>query len=85
MAPLGVPDSEKMEIGTTRSELRERYGVPTLAVSSVRDGALVELYYYVQPDRVKLVIATLREGKLVSAQTASFWQPQQKYGAQSTQ
>src|ERR1700722_12560485 len=67
--PLDVPDSGQMEIGTARSELRERYGVPTFAVSSVRDGSLVERYYYVEPERANLVVATLREGKLVEAQT----------------
>jgi hypothetical protein len=74
--PPGVPDSEKMEIGTTRSELKERYGTPALAVESVRNGSLVERYYYLKPDHVNLVVATLSDGKLVSAQTAQLWQPQ---------
>ena len=82
---LDVPDSKKMEIGTTRSDLQKRYGAPTVAVSSVRDGRLVELYYYVKPDRANMVVATLREGKLVSAQNTTFWQPQQKIGVESAQ
>jgi hypothetical protein len=80
-----VPDSEKMEIGATRSQLRERYGVPTLAVQAVHDGSLVENYYYVKPDRTKLVIATLRNGKLVSAETAPLWRAQQNIAAQIDQ
>lgn len=82
---LPIPDSEKMEIGSTRSEIRERYGVPTLSVSSVRDGSLVEHYYYVKPDRTNLVVATLREGRLVSAQTAHVWNPQRYLTVPSAQ
>lgn len=76
-----VPDSENMEIGAPSAELRKRYGAPTLAVESVSDGSLVERYYYVKPDRNNLVIATLREGKLVSATTARVWQPQPRRAA----
>jgi hypothetical protein len=76
---LGVPDSEKMEIGTTRSELRKRYGKPAVAVESVDNGCLVERYYYLKPDHENLVIAVLSDGKLVSAQTAQLWQPQKNY------
>ncbi|HEY3838355.1 MAG TPA: hypothetical protein VGL72_17370 [Bryobacteraceae bacterium] len=79
---LDVPDSEKMEIGAGSSELRQRFGTPTLAVESVNDGSLVERYYYVKPDRNNLVIATLREGKLISAQTAQVWRPQPRNAAQ---
>jgi hypothetical protein len=82
--PLSVPDPEKMEIGATRSELRERFGVPTFAVSSVRDGNLVERYCYAKPDHATLVIATLLEGKLVSAQTV-LWQPKQISAVPSAQ
>ena len=70
-APHGVPDSETLATGTTRSELRVRYGVPTIAVEYVGDGSLVERYYYVKPDRVNMVVVILRDGKVVSAQTAS--------------
>jgi hypothetical protein len=73
--PTSVPDSEDMEVGITRSELRKRYGMPTFAVSSVRDGGLFERYYYLKPDRANLVVATLREGKLIAAETAKVWQP----------
>jgi len=78
-APTGVPDPEKMAIGTTSSELRKRFGVPSLAVESVDDGSLLERYYYVKPDRAHLVVATLRNGTLVSAQNARIWQPQQNF------
>jgi len=82
---LDIPDSKKMEIGATRSALQTRYGAPTVVVSSVRDGRLVELYYYVRPDRTNMVVATLREGKLVSAQDTIFWQPQRNFAADSAQ
>ena len=79
---LDIPDSKTMAIGTTRSDLRKRYGIPSAVVTSLRDGHLVELYYYVKPDRANMVVATLREGKLVSAQDAIFWQPQRNLAAQ---
>jgi hypothetical protein len=78
-APTGVPDPDKIAIGTTSSELRKRFGVPSLALESVDDGSLVERYYYVKPDRANLVVATLRNGSLVSAQSARIWQPQQNF------
>jgi hypothetical protein len=74
-----------MEIGATRSELRERYGVPTFAVESVRDGSLVERYYYVKPDHANVVMATLHNGKLVAAQNARLSQLRQAYAAQLAQ
>jgi hypothetical protein len=77
--PPGVPDSETLAVDTTRSELRERYGVPALAVESVRDGSLVERYYYVKPDHANMVVATLRNGKVVSAQTAQLSLPLEHY------
>jgi hypothetical protein len=83
--PLSVPDSDNMEIGATRSELRERYGVPTFAVESVRDGSLVERYYYVKPDHANVVMATLHNGKLVAAQNARLSQLRQAYAAQLAQ
>jgi hypothetical protein len=70
IVPLpGFPTSKTLAVGTTRSELRERYGVPTLDVSSSRDGSLVERYYYVNPNDAHLTVATLHNGKLVSAET----------------
>ena len=70
MAPSpDVPDLGKIGYGTTRSEIRKRYGVPTLAVVSSHDGSLVERYYYADPDHSKMAIATFRDGKLVAAQT----------------
>jgi hypothetical protein len=70
VVPLpGFPTSKTLAVGTTRSELRERYGVPTLNVLSSRDGSLVERYYYVNPNDAHLTVATLHNGKLVSAET----------------
>jgi hypothetical protein len=83
--PLGIPDSEALAIGTTSSELRERYGVPSVAVESVREGSLVERYYYVKADHANMVVANLRDGKLVSAQTSRVWLPRHDRAAQSAQ
>ena len=77
-----VPDSEQMELGTTRSELKARYGAPTIAVESIRDSTLVERYYYLKSDRANVVIATLNNGKLVAAQTTKLWQAQQSFTAE---
>lgn len=82
---LAVPDAEKLPIGTTRSELREHYAVPTFTVEAVRDGSFVERYYYVKPDRDNMVVATLLDGKLVSAETAKYLLPKRTFTAKFAQ
>jgi hypothetical protein len=71
-----IPDPEKMEIGTTRAELKAQYGAPTFAVAGVREGDLLERYFYLKPDHANLVVARLRDGRLVSAENVRMWQPQ---------
>jgi hypothetical protein len=67
-----LPDSDKLLVGTTRIELRQRYGSPAFEVAATHEGSLVERYYYMNSDRGNVVIATLRNGKLVSAQNTQF-------------
>lgn len=68
--PMNIPDTASLTVGTTRSELRQRYGAPALAIESVNGGNLVERYYYVHPDRTNMVVTILQNGLVVSSQTA---------------
>jgi hypothetical protein len=68
-APPSDPDSLKLPSGTSRSEVRERLGTPSVDVQSTREGGLLERYYYLSSDRANLTVATLHNGKLVGMQT----------------
>ena len=67
--PRLVPDSDSLPVGTPRAELRSRYGTPAFQAAASYGGGLIERYYYVASDHSNVVIATLRNGKLVSTQT----------------
>jgi hypothetical protein len=68
---LGDPDSVKLPVGTTRSELRERFGTPTLDIQSPREGSLIERYYYVNQDHANMTVATLENGRLIATATVA--------------
>jgi len=70
VAPPAIPDKE-LTTGTSRTELRQRYGLPTLGLTATREGSLVERYYYVDPSKGNMSVATLRNGKVVSTATVA--------------
>lgn len=67
-APLH-PDNHTL--GLSRSELREQYGAPTLRFAATNDGGLLERYYYRDSGHEQMVVATLRDGRVVSVQKES--------------
>lgn len=72
LVPLpAMPTSRNIKTGTSRTDLRTRYGDPTLNVSSRRDGRLIERYYYLSDDQTILTVATLQDGSVTSTETAS--------------
>lgn len=72
LVPLpSMPTSRNIKAGTSRTDLRARYGDPTLNVSSRREGRLIERYYYLSDDQTILTVATLQDGTVTSAETVS--------------
>jgi hypothetical protein len=66
-----MPNANNIKAGTTRTELRARYGNPTLDVTARRDGRLVERYYYLSEDQSQLTVATLQDGAVTQTETVS--------------
>ena len=72
VVPLpSIPESSDLQVGTTRMQIRDRYGEPSLNVAARRNGRLIERYYYLNGDQTRVTVATLQDGTLVSAQTVS--------------
>jgi hypothetical protein len=72
VVPLpAMPNANNIKAGTTRTELRARYGNPTLDVTARRDGRLVERYYYLSEDQSQLTVATLQDGAVTQTETVS--------------
>lgn len=65
-----APAIGNFSIGVTRAQVREQYGEPSLNVVSREDGQLVERYYY-QTDPAHFIVATLRDGRVVHANTST--------------
>jgi len=72
VVPLpSIPDSRDLRVGITRTQIRDKYGEPSLNVSARQNGKLVERYYYLNGDQTRVTVAILQDGTLVSAQTVS--------------
>jgi hypothetical protein len=72
VVPLpGMPKAGSIKAGTSRTELRARYGDPTLDVAARRDGRLVERFYYLSEDQSQVTVATLQDGAVTHAETVS--------------
>ena len=65
------PNAPELVAGTTRTELRNKYGAPLLKVATQRDGTLVEQYYYSTSDHTHFTVATLHNGTVVGAESVS--------------
>ena len=65
------PNAPELVAGTTRTELRNKYGAPLLKVATQRDGTLIEQYYYSTGDRTHFTVATLHNGTVVGAESVS--------------
>lgn len=62
-----VPRAGELMIGATSSELRRSFGDPMLETALVRDGRLIQRYYYFNNDQTQFTMATLENGRVVSA------------------
>ena len=62
-----IPAPEKLIVGTTRAALERQYGKPTLDVVARRNGSLVERCFYVSRDHAHITVATLQDGRIISA------------------
>lgn len=63
-----IPRAGDMTIGATRTQVRTSYGDPMLETALMRDGRLVQRYYYFNNDQTQFTVATLENGRVVSAE-----------------
>jgi hypothetical protein len=70
-ARFPFPSPGDIPAGTTRSQVIATYGEPIARVSGVDDGRLIERYYFLNPDRTRITVATLRNGVVASAESVS--------------
>jgi len=63
------PKPEELTLGSTGTDIRSQFGEPSARIAGVRDGVLIERYYYMNGDRTLLTVATLKNGVLVGAQS----------------
>lgn len=62
------PTPGELKLGSNGAEIRSQFGDPSARVSGVRDGVLLERYYYLNSERTRVTVATFNNGVLVSAQ-----------------
>lgn len=62
-----IPRAGEMMIGATSSELRRSFGDPLVETALLRDGRLIQRYYYFNSDQTQFTMATLENGRVVSA------------------
>lgn len=62
-----IPGAGEMMIGATSTELRRSFGDPMLETALVRNGRLIQRYYYFNNDQTQFTMATLENGRVVSA------------------
>lgn len=65
------PSPSDLMAGTTRQQLTSLYGTPWLQMSAMRNGRLLERYYYSTADRSHVTVATLEDGAVVAASSIS--------------
>lgn len=70
--PPADPTPQSLTPGTTRSALQQQYGTPSLDVTARQGGQLVERYYYFSKNAGQVTVATLRDGKVVSAEAVPY-------------
>jgi hypothetical protein len=62
-----IPRPGQLMIGATTSELRRSFGEPMLETALLRDGRLIQRYYYFNNDQTQFTMATLENGRVVSS------------------
>lgn len=67
VSSLGFPTGKDLQVGTSGVQIRAQYGEPTVRVTEMRGGHVVEHYYYFNSDHTRLTTATLESGVIVSA------------------
>lgn len=69
--PAGYPFPGPGDLprGTTRAQIKAKYGEPIARVSGVEEGRLFERYYFLHGDRTRITVATLRNGVVASTET----------------
>jgi hypothetical protein len=65
------PTPETLTNGTSTAEIRATFGVPAIDIAGMRDGRVIERYYYVNRDRSRLTVVTMENGRLTSADSLS--------------
>lgn len=66
---LGQPFPEPKDLpsGITAAEIRAGFGDPAARITVSSGGELIEKYYYLNRERTRYTIASLRDGRVISA------------------
>jgi hypothetical protein len=78
---LPFPTPQALKVGSSRAEIRATYGDPAMNIAGIRNGHVLERYYYLNRERSLLTVATVENGTLTAAESLSspyFQTPQTK-------
>ena len=65
------PTPKNLQVGASSAEIRAAYGEPTMHIAGIRNGRILERYYYVNKDHSQLTVATIENGVVKSAESLS--------------
>jgi hypothetical protein len=68
---LPFPTPDNLKVGTTRAEIRAAYGEPAMDIAGIRNGRVLERYYYLNRERSLLTVVSVENGTLTSAESLS--------------
>ncbi len=61
------PEPKDLISGLTGAQIRSVYGDPATRITVSQGGQLVEKYYYLSKDHTRYTVASLQDGRLISA------------------
>lgn len=70
--PAPIPTAQDIQVGMEKTRLLTAFGRPTVRTTAVERDRLMEVFVYVNADHETATFATLRDGKVVAAQTTSY-------------
>jgi hypothetical protein len=69
--PPPFPTQNNLQTGTALAKIRQIYGEPMMDVSGLKDGHLLERWYYINSDNTAMTVATMDDGFVSSVETLS--------------
>jgi len=69
--PPPFPTQKNLRTGTALAQIRQTYGEPIMNVSGLKEGHLLERWYYINSDNTAMTVATMDDGFVSSVETLS--------------